>query len=200
MRDADPEQALPATLVALQQQFRETVRAPLGELLPSVYQDLRCLAASYFAGRRGDQTLQPTALVHEVYAKLVAGEANWSDRAHFLALAATVMRQVLADHARRRSRRKRGARWGRVTLSAVPCANEPTEPTSAVDLVALDEALTKLAELDERQARIVELRFLAGLSIADVADLIGCSRRTVELEWRGARAWLRRELEEASGK
>lgn len=161
-------------------------------LLPVVYDELRALAATFFRQRRSDHTLQPTALVHEAYVKLVAASSpHWSNRKHFFDVAAMAMRQLLADHARRRATAKRGGGMGKVTLDDSGAA---TDRRVEVDLIALDEALSKLAALDQRQARIVELRFLAGLSVEEAADVLEVSPRTVKLDWQMARAWLRREL------
>ena len=166
------------------------------QLLPLVYDQLRALASSFFRRQRADHTLQPTALVHEAYAKLVgpagemSGEARWTSRAHFFAVAAKAMRQILANHARDRRAAKRGGDWHRVTLS------EALTPSGErdLDLVALDEALEALAALDERQARIVELRFFAEMTVEEIAHVLGVSVSTVEREWRMARAWLSARL------
>jgi RNA polymerase sigma-70 factor (ECF subfamily) len=158
-------------------------------LMELVYAELRGLAGSYLRQQRHDHTLQPTALVHEAYLKLGGHEgAGWKDRAHFIAVAATAMRQILTDHARRRSAEKRGGGgdWEKVSLdrAVLPVGEE------AVDVIALDECLTKLAALDARKHRIVELRFFGGLSVDEVAEVVGVSKTTVENEWRAARAWL----------
>ena len=156
--------------------------------LPAVYAELRALAASYFRGR-GSHTLQPTALVHEAFLRLHQHAGQVTDRAHFFAIAATAMRQVLIDHARRRRALKRGgAERERVTLSNLAAFESP------VDLVALDDLLTKLAALDGRQARLVELRFFAGMTEEETAEVLGVSLRTVQKEWRKAKAWLLAEL------
>jgi RNA polymerase sigma factor (TIGR02999 family) len=161
-------------------------------LLPHVYEELRALAASFWARQRSDHTLQPTALVHEAYMRLVGSDgAQWSSRKHFFDVAAMAMRQLLVDHARRRCAEKRGGKLERVTLDDSGAAADSTMP---IDIVSLDAALTRLASLDARQARIVELRFLAGLSVEDAAGVLGVSARTVKLDWQMARAWLRREL------
>jgi RNA polymerase sigma-70 factor (ECF subfamily) len=155
-------------------------------LMELVYEELRALAGSYARGRP-DQTLQPTALVHEAFLRLVdvpAGE--WTDRAHFFAVAATAMRQVLADQARRRGAQKRGSAWDKVTLAGVALPGERDE----LDLLALDAALSELAALDERKHRVVELRFFGGLTVEEVAELLSVSVSTVESEWRAARSWL----------
>jgi RNA polymerase sigma-70 factor (ECF subfamily) len=170
----------------------ESDSAAAAELLPLVYTELHRMAESAFRRQRRDHTLQPTALVHEVYVKLVnQANAKWKDRKHFFTLAAKLMRQVLVDYARGHLAEKRGRNWRRVTLDQ---AETPTA-TSSIDLVNLDEALARLTDLNERHARIVELRYLAGLSIDEVAEVLDVSRRTVQLDWRAARAWLRRELD-----
>ncbi|MCP4594786.1 MAG: sigma-70 family RNA polymerase sigma factor [bacterium] len=161
------------------------------ELLPLVYEQLRAMAGSYFRGQPSDHTLQPTALVHEAYLKLVhVPDGNWEDRMHFCAVAATAMRQILHDRARRRRAAKRGGDAKRVPLEQMetPSGGHP------VDMVALDDALERLAALDERQARIVELRFFGGLTVEQVAHVLEVSSRTIEKEWRRVRAWLSREL------
>lgn len=164
-------------------------------LLPHVYEELRALAGSFFRQQRSDHTLQPTALVHEAYLKLVAyQDDSFRNRRHFFDVAAMAMRQLLTDYARRSKAAKRGGDALRVTLddsSAVDFSKFD------VDLSALDESLSKLSRLDSRQGRIVELRFLAGLSIDETAEILGISPRTVKLDWQMARAWLRRELKEA---
>lgn len=161
-------------------------------LTPLVYEELRALAQSHMAAERPDHTLQATALVNEAYLRLVdQTRASYRDRNHFFALAATTIRRILIDHARTRSRAKRGGGGQRVEL-------DPTvewSGTRHLDLLALDEALVKLDALHERQARVVELRFFAGLTIAQTADLLGVGTTTVEDDWAMARAWLRRELE-----
>ncbi len=159
--------------------------------MPLVYGELRALAGSYFDRQNPNQTLQPTALVHEAFLRMVDQTAvQWRDRAHFFAVAATAMRQILTDHARRRRSQKRGGGWDRITLDAAV-----TPPAEAeIDLDALDAALTKLETLDERKHRVVTLRFFGGLTVEDVALVTGMSRSTAENEWRGAKAWLSREL------
>lgn len=163
------------------------------ELYDRVYSDLRALAASYLRRRPAGQTLQATALVHEVYLKLVKGGGDWSGRAHFMAVAAKAMRQVLHDRARARRAAKRGGEFHRITLSGIGRGDGPQ-----VDLVALDDALSRLARLDERQYRIVELRFFAGLDVDEVAGVLQVSKSTVEKEWTRVRAWLSKEIGEAS--
>lgn len=153
---------------------------------PDTYAQLRAVASRYLAGG-GALTLQPTALVHEAWLRLAGTNADgvaWRDRAHFCAVAARAMRQALVDHIRRRSADKRGGGWERVTLTGV------LGPDAGVELLALEGALEQLQALDPRQARIVELRYFGGLSVAEVADCLEVSVSTVEKEWRAARAWL----------
>jgi RNA polymerase sigma factor (TIGR02999 family) len=160
-------------------------------LFAVVYDELRALAGSCFKQQRADHTLQPTALVNEAFLKLVdQTRVEWQNRAHFLAVAARAMRQVLIDHARGKARAKRGGDLGRVTM------HEAVTPITDADpeLLDLDDALHKLAAMDERQSKIVELRFFGGLTVEEVAHVMGISKTTAESEWRMARAWLRREL------
>ncbi len=165
--------------------------ATAGELLPLVYEQLRAIAGSYFRGQPADNTLQPTALVHEAYLKLVnAPSRDWNGRVHFCAVAATAMRQILHDRARRRKTAKRGGDARRVPLDWMVT---PTNK-STIDLEALDEALERLSQLSPRQARMVELRYFGGLTIDETAQVLDVSAATVENDWRVARAWLNREL------
>jgi RNA polymerase sigma factor (TIGR02999 family) len=161
------------------------------ELLGLVYDELRELADAFFARKRASHTLQPTALVHEAWLKLSGVDDAWESRRHFFFVAAKAMRQVLADHARGRGSLKRGSEWRKVTLSDT---DEPSQGAE-IDAPALDDALARLAEIDPRYAAIVELRFFAGLPVEEVAASLGVSERTVLLDWRTARAWLRKELE-----
>lgn len=162
------------------------------ELFPLVYDDLRRVAAGYLSGERTGHTLQPTALVHEAYLRLANDSAEWTSRTHFFAVGARVMRRLLIDYARGRSREKRGGGWQRITIDpeVSPIGGELDDES----LIALDQALDRLASLDEREARIVEMRFFSGLSIEEIAAELSVSKRTVEAEWTHARAWLRREL------
>jgi RNA polymerase sigma factor (TIGR02999 family) len=156
-------------------------------LLEVVHSELRDLAGGFARGQRAGHTLQPTALVNEAFLKLVhGGTPGWNDRAHFLAVAATAMRQILTDHARARAAQKRGGEWQKVSLSDLPMSTGD----DAIDLVALDDALEKLRALDPRKHRVVELRFFGGLTVEEVARVLGLSTTTVEGEWRAARAWL----------
>ncbi len=167
-----------------------------GKLMAQVYEELRGLAGSYLRRQSASHTLQPTALVHEAFLKLVdQTSVQWNGRAHFFAVAAKAMRQVLVDHARAKNADKRGGGWGRVTIDQ---AVMPGAPGSAggteVDILALNELLDKLAELDPRQAQVVELRFFGGLTVEEVSLVLGVGKTTVEEEWRMARAWLSKRL------
>jgi RNA polymerase sigma factor (TIGR02999 family) len=164
------------------------------QLQPSIYGQLHDLAERWFVRQPADHTLQPTALVHEAYLRLAAASngPSWQNRSHFMAVAASAMRQILIDHARRRSAVKRGRSWRRVTLTDAVDNGQET----VVDLLDLEAALEKLSVLNERQCRIVEMRFLAGMTVDETAEALGIAPRTVRLDWRMARAWLMRALEE----
>lgn len=165
---------------------------PIAEqLFAEVYTELRALAARYLRRERKDHTLQPTALVHEAYLRLVdQTRVDWQGKLHFMAIAAQAMRRILVDHARRRGVVKRGGHRHRIALDD----NLISESSRDEDVLVLEDALTKLARLDPCQAQMVELRFFGGLSIAEVAKVMGISKRSVEREWTMVRAWLRREL------
>src|SRR5262245_39151539 len=163
-------------------------------LFPIVYEELRALAESQLRRERSGHTLQPTALVHEAFLKLVGQkDAQYESRPHFLAIAATAMRRVLIHHAEKRGSAKRGGGLDRRSVDTGPEIEQPAfgDP---VDLLALDEALVRLAALDERKAKVVELRFFAGLSVAEAAAALGPSPATVKRDWEFARVWLLREL------
>jgi RNA polymerase sigma-70 factor (ECF subfamily) len=166
-------------------------QAALDALMPVVYAEVRRLAQSYLRRERPDHTLQPTALVNEAYLRLVdQRDVAWNSRSHFFGIAAQIMRRILVDHARARRANKRGS-------GLVPVVfDEALEVAQAQDLdvVALDDALKTLAELDARQARVVELRFFGGLSIEETAEVMALSPATVKREWTAARLWLKREL------
>lgn len=156
----------------------------------AVYDQLRSLARGFLARERRDHTLQPTALVHEAYLRLAAQKrVAWQGRTHFFAVGATVMRRLLIDHARRQGRLRHGADWQRVTLDgALQLA--PNAALGLEDLLALDHSLHRLAAIDPRAARVVEMRFFAGLAMEEIAGVLGVSKRTVEGDWSHARAWL----------
>jgi RNA polymerase sigma-70 factor, ECF subfamily len=161
-------------------------------LMPEVYAELRALAGSFFKRERPEHTLQPTALVNEAFVRLAGTEElGWENRAHFFAIAARIMRRILTDHARSRKASKRGGGRKRVTLSGL--LTPPTDEVP-IDLLALDEAMTRLSDLFPRQGRIVEMRFLGGLDEKETAHVLGVTTRTVQREWRLAKAFLRVEL------
>ena len=167
----------------------------VNDLLPLVYDALRTLAADLFLQERRNHTLEATALVHEAYVRLVQQkEMEWNSRGQFFVIAAKAMRNILVDHARGRGRQKRGGGWDRVTLDGLG----GTGDGNTLDMLALDDAMNRLAAMDERKARLVELRFFAGLSSDDAAKVLGISRSTAAEEWRMARAWLYRELGDES--
>ena len=166
---------------------------PQFHLMPLVYDELRRIAARYVSRERPGQTLQATALVNEAYVRLAAERPReFQNRTHFLAIAALSMRQILVQRARARSAAKRGGAPQRVTLDDASAGS--TTPDS-IDVVALDEALTRLAQLDPQQARIVELRYFGGLTVEETAEVEGISPATVKRQWAMARAWLKRALE-----
>ena len=160
-------------------------------LMPFVYEEMRRLARAFLAKERGNHTLQPTALVHEAYARLVdQTRVNWQNRAHFYGIASNMMRRVLIDHARAHATGKRG---GGVMHLSIDDVQIPIEERAA-SLLDLDEALEKLKEMDERKCKIIEMRFFGGLSDEEIAEVLGVSTRTVLRDWKTARLWLYREL------
>lgn len=164
------------------------------DLFPMVYDELRRLAKGYLWRETPGHTLEPTALVHEAYLKLVdQTRADWQGKTHFFAVGAHVMRRLLVDHARERGALKRGGGWQAVTLAGVG-ENVVGEVLDREQLLDLNAALERLAELDEREARVVTLRFFGGLTVEQAAEVIGVSKRTIENDWRHAQAWLRKEL------
>ncbi|HUH63685.1 MAG TPA: sigma-70 family RNA polymerase sigma factor [Terracidiphilus sp.] len=164
----------------------------LQSLIPLVYDEMRRLAHGYLRRERPDHTLESTALVHEAYVRLTGSALpHWQDRAHFFGIAANLMRQILVEHARSRNTGKRG---GTVLKLPIDSMNEPSRPTD-LDVVALDDALKDLARIDPQQSRVVELRFFAGLSIEEAAEVLGVSASTVKRDWNTARIWLFRELD-----
>jgi RNA polymerase sigma factor (TIGR02999 family) len=162
----------------------------INDLLPLVYDELHRLARGYFRRERGEHTLQPTALVHEAYIRLVDQRAPLESRGHFLALAATQMRRILLDYARKHHAARRGGEGQKVLLedTMAICQQQP------VDMILLDVALDKLAALDQDQAHLVELRFFGGLSVEETAEVMGTSPATVKRSWSSARAFLHREI------
>lgn len=187
----DPRGAEPGItqlLIAWSEGQREAIK----DLMPLVYDDLRRIAAGYMRREAAGHALQPTALVHEAYVRLIdQNRVKWRDRAHFFGVAAGLMRRILVDHARRRRAEKRGGDWERVTLAEQEiAAGGPPE----IDVLSLHESLERLAAFDPRQARIVELRYFGGLTIEETAEVVGVSSATVVREWTIAKAWLRAHL------
>lgn len=161
------------------------------ELTPLIYDELRRLARGLLRRERPGHSLQPTALVHEAFLRLIdQNQVNWQNRAHFFGAAARLMRQILINHAEARRAAKRGGETERVSLNDV----DHSAPGQEIDLIALDEALGRLERLDPQQGRIVEMRYFSGLTIDEIAEAIGVSPATVKRDWSMARAWLRREL------
>ena len=181
----------PGEVTQLLIELRAGKREAEDKLIPLVYAELRRLAAHYLRGERVDHTLQPTALVHEAYIRLTkVREVDWQSRSHFFATAATLMRRILVDHARAQKAEKREALRNTVCLEDALVVS----PTRSSDLIALDEALSRLAQIDPRRGRIVELRFFGGLSEEETGTVLGISARTVKRDWRIAKAWLYDEL------
>jgi RNA polymerase sigma factor (TIGR02999 family) len=173
-------------------QLREGNREAANQLMPLIYSELRRMAGSYMQRERAGHTLQATALVNEVYLRLVGGETvPWQNHAHFLGIAAHAMREVLLDYARRHIAAKRGGKGAQKVEMNV----ELRGVSSKIEkVIAIDEALERLERIDPRQSRLVELRFFVGLDVEEVAEVMGVSPTTVKREWRSAKAWLHREL------
>lgn len=173
--------------------FRRGDSSAIAKLLPLIYDELHRLAISFMKRQRPDHTLQPTALVHEVYLKLIDQTRTGSmDRTHFMAIAATAMRQILINHAKKKKASKRGGGRQRLTLDNAVAPTADRE----IDLIALEEALTKLDRLNARQCRVVEMRFFAGMTIEETAQALGVGTTTVGDDWHLAKAWLAREISE----
>jgi RNA polymerase sigma-70 factor (ECF subfamily) len=183
--------APPRDVTALLREWMRGDGEALDSLMPLVYDELRKLARHYLSGERRAHTLESKALVHEAFLRLVdQRDVEWKNRAHFFGIAAQIMRRILVDHARRRHAAKRDAAVCRLSVAEGVLPLEEREP----EILALDEALTKLTALDPRQGRIVELRFFAGLTVEEAAEVAGTSTATVKREWRTAKLWLRREM------
>lgn len=184
-------QAQPNITLVLER-WSQGEQSALDELIPLIYQELRGLAGNYLRRERQNHTLQPTALINEVFVRLIdQNDIKWQNRAHFYGIAAKLMRRVLVDHARARQAVKRGGEMYNVSLSKA----DQFAGHSTIDLLALHLSLERLEELDPQQSRIVELRFFGGLTIEETAEVMACSHATVEREWKMARAWLRTELD-----
>ena len=164
----------------------------LNRILPLVYDELRRQAQNFLRRERKDHTLQTTALIHEAYIKLTEQRnVGWNDRSHFFAISASIMRRILVDYAKTKHRRKRGGYAEHIPLDETVVA---AKDNRGIDMLALDSALDRLSEIDSRQERIVEMRYFAGMSIAEIAEVLGISEATVSRDWNVARAWLRFEL------
>ena len=180
----------PHTVTRLLDSARAGDSSALDRLVPLVYRELHQIAQRHMAGERADHTLQPTALVNEAFLRLLGGtQTAFEDRTHFLRTASQAMRRVLVDHARARNAAKRGATL-QVTLDDVA----DSAPANIVDMIALDDALTRLSAADPRVAQVVELRFFGGLEVPEIAAILATSPATVKRDWRFAKAWLSREL------
>lgn len=178
-------------VTGLLRELRDGRREAFDEVLPLVYDELKAIAARHMRRERDGHTLGATAVVNEAYFRLVdQSRIDWQGKTHFLAIASSAMRRLLVDHARAKLREKRGGVQHQVDLEEALAIDDPDVDA----IVAVHEALERLAALDARQSRIVELRYFGGLSVDETAELLGVSRRTVELEWTHAKAWLRREL------
>ncbi len=179
-------------ITQLLKQWSDGKREVLESLMPLVYEELRRQASRYLKKERSNHTLQTTALINEAYLKLIdQREVVWQNRAHFFAIAAQAMRRILVDYARQRQREKRGGKAENLPLEL---AISIVSQEKSVDLVALDDALTRLEKFDERQARVVELRYFSGLSLNETAEVLGVSNVTVRRDWNMAKAWLLQEI------
>ena len=186
----DVPEATPQSVTQLLVRSSQGDQEAMGALMPLVYEELHRLARSYMRRERPDHTLQTTGLVHEAYLRLVDQNANWNSRAHFMGIAAKMMRRILVDHAKSQHRAKRGGGAVKVTLDGPALiANDAHK-----ELVALEEALRRLESVDQQRAQIVELRFFGGLSNQEASKVLGISTATVQRQWAGARAWLYHEL------
>jgi RNA polymerase sigma factor (TIGR02999 family) len=191
MNDASEGPA--ADVTALLDRVQRGDGEALDDLLAAVYDELRGIAHRQMRGERDDHTLRTTELVHEAYAKLVdQGTVDWQNRRHFFGVAARAMRQILVDYARRRTREKRGGDAPIVSLEETPPSEVPAD--SPEEVLVVDDALDRLAETDERMARVAECRFFGDFTLEETADILDVSRSTVVRDWRAARAWLNREL------
>lgn len=183
---------MPSDVTQLLRQWSQGDSAALDELTPLIYRELHQRARNFLRRERPDHTLQPTALIHEVYLRLVGGESpqHWQNRAHFFAIASRIMRQILVDHARRRGREKRGSGEAHLSL------DEAITPSASkdADLLALDDALAKLEAFDARKCTVVEMRYFGGCTVEETAEALGISTITVIRETRVAEAWLRRAM------
>src|SRR5262245_1652192 len=184
-------QQRPENITELLASYGRGDKESLDQLMPIVYDELRRQAARYLRREQAGHTLQTTALIHEAYVRLVdQRNVQWQNRAHFFGIAAQMMRRILVDHARTKKRAKRGGSAVKVSLADATVAVKGQD----LDVVALDEALNRLAEIDEQQSRVVELRFFSGLTVEETAEVMGISLATVKRDWSMAKAWLHRKL------
>jgi RNA polymerase sigma-70 factor (ECF subfamily) len=187
-----PRNAVKTNITELLRQWSSGKKEVAEDLLPLIYDELHRRATNFMRRERHNHTLQPTALVHEAYLKLIdQRNDDWNDREHFFAIASQVMRRILVDHARSRQRQKRGGSKENLQLEEALLAGAEE---ANVDLIALDEAMAKLAKLDPQQERLVELRYFGGLSLEEAAKALGISRATAARDWQVAKAWLHREM------
>ena len=184
------EVKMPHTITILLEEWQAGNETVLSEIIPIVYDELHRLASHYLRGEKSDHTLQPTALINEAIIRLMQDDTNYSNRSHFIAIAANTMRRVLVDYARKRNAQKREGKVFRVTLSGI----ENIINSQDIDLLVLDEALNRLETIDSTQMKIVEMRFFCGLTIEETAEVLGVSLTSVKTDWAIARAWLHREL------
>ena len=188
----EPHPEKPREITQMLREWSEGRREALDELMPLVYDELRRQASRYLRTERVGHTLQTTALIHEAYLKLIdQRDVSWQNRAHFFGVAAQAMKRILVDYARERHREKRGGAFENLPLDE---ARFVVSGESGVDLIAVDKALSRLAEFDPQQASIVELKFFGGFSIEETAEALGISSATVKREWNSAKAWLRLEM------
>lgn len=177
------------------EEWRTGDETAVDRLFPLVYEELKSRARQYLNRERNNHTLQPTALVNEVYIRLVdVKRMEWNDRVHFFAISATIMRRILVDHARRIESEKRGGNFKRLTLENLPIANK----NKSADLLDLERALTQLKEIDERKVKVVELRFFGGLTNKESAEVLKVNEKTIQRDWNFARVWLYRELNKSN--
>jgi RNA polymerase sigma-70 factor (ECF subfamily) len=190
----------PEEITALLHAWRDGNRDVLDRLVPLVYKELHAQAHRYLYGERPNHTLQATALINEAFLRLAGQkDVQWENRAHFFGLAANMMRRILVDYAKHRHREKRGGREADLPLEeALSVTTAETDESTKINLVLLDDALNKLAAKDERQARIVELRYFSGLTVEETAKVLDISTMTVKRDWNVAKAWLRREIDASS--
>jgi RNA polymerase sigma factor (TIGR02999 family) len=193
------EERPPGDVTALLRAWGQGESAAADELVPLLYQDLRRRAAAQLRRERRGHTLQPTALIHEAYLRLLDQRSvAWQSRGHFFGIASQMMRRILVDHARRRNMDKRSGQWLRVSLTNHSARAGETRDDAIFDVLLLDRLLERLTAFDTRKSRVVELRYFGGLTLEEIADVLAVTPRTVDREWRAARAWLHAQLTDGS--